>query len=74
MYFWTYNKINKTMTSFETEYQLREFREVQPQYFDQDGKAYTGSIFNLDMAESMIRLINQLEAEIFQCSENNQTH
>lgn len=50
--------------TFETEYQLQEFRELQSNYFDEDGKAYTGTIFNLEMCERMLKLINQLESEI----------
>lgn len=50
--------------NFETEYQLQEFREIQGQYFDELGKAYTGTIFNLDTAERMLKLINQLEIEL----------
>jgi hypothetical protein len=54
----------KGVFGFETEYQLQEFREIEPQYFDANGKGYTGTIFSLDMAERMLKLINQLETEL----------
>lgn len=57
-------KIQNLPNSFETEYQLQDFRSVQSSYFDETGKAYTGTIFNLDMAERMLKLINQLETEL----------
>lgn len=58
------NKVESINIHFETEYQLQEFRELQPSYFDKDGKAYTGTIFDLNMAERMLKLINQLESKI----------
>lgn len=51
---------------FETEYQLQEFRELQPSYFDGEDKTYTGTIFDLNMAERVLKLINQLEWQIKQ--------
>lgn len=48
--------------TFETEYQLQEFREVQEQYFDEDGVTYTS--IHQSIMEQMLKLINQLELEI----------
>ena len=52
-----------TGMTFDTLYILEEFRARQPEYFDEDGKAY----HNTDLrgpAEDMLKLINQLEKEI----------
>jgi hypothetical protein len=49
--------------NFETSYQLEEFRAIQPELFDESGKAY----YNIDLrgpAEDMLKLINQMEQEI----------
>lgn len=59
--------------TFETEYQLQEFRKIQKQYFDEEGTLWGGlSSFCKPMksiAESMLKLINQLEKELgCQCS------
>ena len=49
--------------TFDTLYMLEEFRARQPEYFDEEGKAY----HNTDLrgpAEDMLKLINQMEKEI----------
>jgi hypothetical protein len=48
---------------FETEYQLQEFREVQNEYFDKNGKIYR-QIIPHQLCERMLLLINQLEIEL----------
>jgi len=52
--------------TFETEYQLQEFREVEKDYFDENGEYYSGLMGSNPkwMAEQMLKLINQMEAEI----------
>jgi hypothetical protein len=55
---------------FETEYQLQEFREIQNQYFDEEGKNYPAGINSTYIMEQMLKLINQLEKEINICQEN----
>jgi len=49
--------------TFETEYQLEEFRHVQPQYFDPDGEPFTNVTPGF-ILEKMLKLINQMEDEI----------
>ena len=46
--------------SFETEYQLEEFRKIQPEYFNENG----GIRLNKNIMEQMLTLINQLETEL----------
>jgi hypothetical protein len=53
-----------TAASFETEYQLQEFREIQSEYFDEDGKAYQAPTYKTGALEQMLNLINQLEKEL----------
>ncbi|MFA5340437.1 MAG: hypothetical protein WC332_01550 [Clostridia bacterium] len=50
--------------TFETEYQLQQFREIQGEHFDVDGKVYAGNGKEHLLAEQMLKLINQLEQEI----------
>lgn len=50
--------------TFETEYQLQEWRNVESQHFDCDGNAFTGQQMALNTQEQMLRLINQLETEL----------
>ena len=44
---------------------LEEFRARQPEYFDEDGKAYHNTNL-LGPAEDMLKLINQLEKEVIE--------
>ena len=46
--------------NFEQEYQLKEFRKIQNQYFDKDGNCYTGIGIGTDIMERMLKLINVL--------------
>ena len=46
--------------TFETSYQLEEFRAIQPELFDQEGNSYKRN----SSEEQMLRLINQMEQEI----------
>jgi hypothetical protein len=46
--------------NFEQEYQLEQFRELQSQYFDEDGNCYTGVNLSPFIMESMLKLINVL--------------
>lgn len=69
LYFWmqgyNYRMGSETphnKVSFESEYALQEFREVEEQYFD-NGKAYRNS-FSFEQAERMLALINLLEADL----------
>ena len=50
--------------TFETEYMLQEFREMQSEHFDENGKVYAGLGSQHWLAERMLKLINQLEKEI----------
>jgi len=51
--------------TFETEYQILEFRKIQDQYFDEKGEAYTpASSIDKNIKEQMLKLINQMETEI----------
>jgi hypothetical protein len=50
--------------TFETEYQLQKFRETQGEHFDSDGKIFAGNGNEHDLAEQMLKLINQLGKEI----------
>ena len=52
------------MRTFETEYQLKEWREIEPQHFDSEGRAYTGTQMARSTQEQMLKLINQLESEL----------
>lgn len=49
--------------SFETEYQLQEFRKIQGEYFDEHGETYFKNNKSAIM-EKMFNLINQLEKEL----------
>lgn len=50
--------------SFETEYHLEEFRKIQSEYFDENGKCYIGIHLSGNIMEQMLTLINQLEKEL----------
>ena len=50
--------------NFEQEYQLEQFREVQDQYFDEDGKCYNRHILSTDIAEKMLNLIDKLSERV----------
>jgi hypothetical protein len=53
--------------TFETQYQLEQFREIQDQYFDENNELWRGLIRVGDLhriMEQMLTLINQLEIEI----------
>lgn len=50
--------------NFETEHQLKEFRAIQPELFDEYGKRYTGVLISHRQAEQMLKLIDQMEIEI----------
>ena len=45
---------------FELQYELDEFKEIQDQYFDEDGKCYTGINISTDIMEKMLSLIDNL--------------
>ena len=49
--------------TFETEYQLREFREIQSEYFNENGKTHFKDV-RTNIMERMLTLINQLEIEL----------
>ena len=49
--------------TFDTEYALEEFRAIQPELFDESGKAYR-SVYAYGNMEDMLKLINQMEYEI----------
>lgn len=52
------------MRTFETEYQLEEWRQVQLEHFDSENKAYKGQNMSHETQEQMLRLINQLDCEL----------
>lgn len=54
----------RTELSFETEYHLEEFRRIQSEYFDENGKCYSGIRLSENIMEQMLSLINQLETEL----------
>jgi len=55
---------------FETEYQLKEFREIQKEAFDEDGKVYAELGNEHSLAERMLKLIDALVGEtLCQCQE-----
>jgi len=49
--------------TYEAEYQLQEFRDVQKEHFDEDGKCWTGNhpANHIYIMEQMLNLINILE-------------
>lgn len=51
---------------FETDYQLEQFREIQGSHFDSEGKKYAGVPIGAGSSEMMLKLINQLEAEVLE--------
>lgn len=59
------------MRTFETEYQMKEWREIESQHFDSDGKAYKGQNMSNDTQEQMLKLINQLDSELNVIEEEN---
>jgi hypothetical protein len=52
---------------FETEYQLQQFRDIQGEHFDSDGKIFAGNGREHSLAEQMLKLIDQLEREANRC-------
>jgi hypothetical protein len=52
------------MKTFETEYQLQEWRKIESQHFDSDGNAYKGQNMSTSTQEQMLKLINQLDDEL----------
>lgn len=52
------------MRTFETEYQLQQWREIEAQHFDSDGDAYKGQTMAKSTQEQMYDLINQLDSEL----------
>jgi len=67
-----YEDMNKTFPStvkqtewisVESQVELQDFREIENQYFDEDGTAYKNSL-STNIAEKMKNLINTLENEI----------
>jgi hypothetical protein len=51
---------------FETEYLLKEFREIQDQYFDENNKCYTGVNLSANIMEKMLELIDNLSGSKLQ--------
>lgn len=49
--------------NFDAKYILQEFRELQKDYFDEDGGAYKNSM-STDFCELMLTLINTLELQV----------
>lgn len=54
------------MITSETEYQLQEWKRIESQHFDSEGKAYAGTTMSRDTQERMLKLINQLIVELNQ--------
>lgn len=52
------------MRTFETEYQLQEWRKIESEHFDSNGNAYTGQTMDRSTQEQMRTLINQLDSEL----------
>ncbi len=50
--------------TFETEYQLEEFRKIQGDLFDENGKRFSATRISDNEAEQMLEVINILEKEI----------
>jgi hypothetical protein len=49
---------------FELQYELDEFKLIQDQYFDEDGKCYSRHILSTDIAEKMLNLIDNLSERV----------
>ena len=49
---------------FEIQYELDEFKLIQDQYFDEDGKCYNRHILSTDIAEKMLNLIDKLSERV----------
>ena len=52
------------MRTFETEYQLEEWRKIESEYFDSDGNAFGNQNIADSTKEQMLKLINQLDSEL----------
>jgi hypothetical protein len=52
------------MRTFETEYQLEEWKRIEPEHFDCDGNAFTGQQMSGNVQEQMRALINRLEYKL----------
>jgi len=50
--------------TFDTEYSLKLFRDIEPEIFDENGDVYTGIAVTRRQIRLMKDLINQLEYEI----------
>jgi hypothetical protein len=53
----------KKELSFDVEYELEQFREIERDHFDDDGKAYR-HLISVHLCERMLKLINLMEAEL----------
>lgn len=45
---------------FDLEYKLQQFREVEREYFDENGERYTRTPIGKESSEMMLQLINEL--------------
>ncbi len=54
----------KPRVTFETEYQLEQFRLIEPDNFDKYHQKYKGTPIGEHTANQMLLLINQMEREI----------
>ncbi len=54
--------------TFEQEYKLEQFREIQNQYFDEEGKCYQGIYISTAIMEQMLDLINELSESTLKTS------
>ena len=49
---------------FELKYKLDEFKDIQEQYFDEDGNCYSRHILSTYIMEKMLRLIDSLSERV----------
>lgn len=49
--------------TFDTEYELQQFRDVQSEYFDEEDKVYP-NVNSQHACNRMLKLINSLESEL----------
>lgn len=57
--------------NYDIEWNLQEFREEQKELFDENGKRYTGVLLSNDTAKAMLKLINDIESALGECSKKN---
>jgi len=55
--------------NFDLEYKLKQFREAQSGYYDENNKRYSSTPISDENSELMLEIINELEGELVKVEE-----